>query len=91
MKTYPMLLGVALLSMASAVYAQSQPQQEHRRPPREAVEACNKKSEGDECSFTGRRQDKISGQCRMGPRGEKMACVPTHRPDEGMGKNKDSQ
>ena len=48
-----------------------------RGPPPEAIEACSGKSEGDTCSFRGRRGD-VTGQCRLPPNGGQgeLACAP---------------
>lgn len=46
-------------------------------PPQEAVDACAGLSEGASCSFTGRRNDTINGQCFIPPTGD-LACRPDH-------------
>ena len=53
-----------------------------RRPPREAVEACRAAAEGDTCSFQGRRGRKVTGTCRSGPMGNRLACRPNRRPGQ---------
>jgi len=46
-------------------------------PPPEAVEACASLSEGDACSFTGRRRDNVQGTCFVPPEDEAgLACRP---------------
>ncbi len=50
-------------------------------PPPEATEACAELSEGDACSFTGRRNDEITGTCMTLPNGnEGLACAPEGGP-----------
>lgn len=65
-------------SFSLTAYAQ-QPR-ERRGPPPEAVEACQSKSEGDACSFEGRRGF-VSGLCLSPPDAEWLACRPSDRPD----------
>lgn len=50
-------------------------------PPEEAVAACEGKSEGATCEFTGPRNDTISGTCQTIE--EQMACVPEGGPQGG--------
>jgi len=55
----------------------------HRGPPPEAVEACDGKANGDECSFTGRDGEDLEGVCGIGiGGGAQIACRPKHRPGE---------
>ena len=56
---------------------QGEPQQGMRRPPQEALDACNGSSDGAHCEFVSPRGDNISGTCRA--RGNNVACVPDHR------------
>lgn len=61
------------ITFNTTAYSQGEPPQ----PPQEAVEACASKADGDVCSFTGPRNDTLSGTCRKGPQGEdKLACAP---------------
>lgn len=39
----------------------------HRGPPPEAIAACKGKSSGDDCSFTGRNSQNITGTCFAPP------------------------
>lgn len=49
-------------------------------PPPEAIEACAGFSEGDTCSFSGRR-GKVEGTCIVSPRDEEtLACAPEGGP-----------
>ncbi len=53
-------------------------------PPPEAIEACADLSEGDACSFTGPRDDELTGTCKSLPGGEeKRVCAPEGAPDQG--------
>lgn len=50
-------------------------------PPPEAIEACTDLSEGEACSFTGRRNDKVEGTCIVPQSGkEELACAPEGGP-----------
>ena len=50
-------------------------------PPPEAIEACADLAEGDACSFTGRRNDEITGTCIAPPDGDGgLACAPEGGP-----------
>lgn len=49
----------------------------HRPIPKEAIDACNGKTAGETCSFTGRMDNTIEGTCRTPPRAEgQVVCVP---------------
>ncbi len=69
-----------------AAVASAQPSG-RRGPPPEAFEACESKSDGDACGFSGRRGE-VSGQCRTPPNTQDLVCVPDgppprDRPSEG--------
>ncbi|MBL7004175.1 MAG: hypothetical protein ISR69_09140 [Gammaproteobacteria bacterium] len=49
-------------------------------PPPEAFEACANLSEGNSCSFTGRRDEEVSGICAIPPREESLICAPEGGP-----------
>lgn len=81
-----LLLGSAFLMMASCANAQpggdrsgSDDRGQRRGPPPEALSACQNLSVGAACSFTGRRNESVSGQCVITP-DEQMACKPEGRP-----------
>lgn len=57
-------------------------------PPQEAIAACEGKSEGDSCEFTGPRDDTISGICRSIE--EQLTCAPEGGP-RGRHPNDDSE
>ncbi len=92
-----MLRGIVLVpamfviaSLASAQPPEGQPPSdgdsrgERRGPPVESIEACNRLSEGDSCSFEGRRGEALTGQCFMPPHDQAtLACKP-----EGHGMRK---
>jgi hypothetical protein len=62
--------------------SKSPPQNENRPgpPPKEALSACQGKSENTSCSFTDtRRGAEIDGTCRKVPEGQ-TACVPNDGP-----------
>ena len=52
----------------------------HRAPPPEALAACQGKSSGAACSFTGRRGDSVSGTCFSPDPSKPLACKPTNMP-----------
>lgn len=43
------------------------PGEHHPGPPPESIEACAAKSAGDACSFTGRENETVKGQCAAPP------------------------
>lgn len=44
---------------------------------KEAIDACSGKAAGDACSFTGRMNNNIDGNCRMPPKGKgQLVCLP---------------
>ena len=49
------------------------------KPPQEAFDACNGKSNGDTCTVVTPRGDNISGTCRT-PKGQQLVCVPDNAP-----------
>ncbi len=60
-----------------------QNKREMRQPPQEAITICKSKSQGDSCSMTTPRGDKINGTCENTPDGKYFACKP-----ENMGNNR---
>lgn len=44
-------------------------------PPEEALQACEEKSDGDACDFTGMHDEAIKGTCHA-PTGTELACIP---------------
>ena len=55
-------------------------------PPQEAIDACNGLAENDQCEFSGRYGETITGQCSMPPGNKSMmACRPDHMPEGDMG------
>lgn len=50
-------------------------------PPPEALEACKGLQEGATCSVSLRDGNVVSGECRAGPRGEAVACMPARPPE----------
>lgn len=53
--------------------------QQHRRPPPEALDACQGKASGAACSFTGRRDETVSGTCFAPQSDLPLACRPAQR------------
>ncbi|UPW19952.1 hypothetical protein M0C34_06735 [Agarivorans sp. TSD2052] len=54
-----------------------------RKPPQEALDACEGMSEGDSCSFSGREDEAMSGICGAPPHEEDavLACMPEGGPE----------
>ena len=85
------LMTLLLLFCASISFARGGPgggpgggQGKGRRggPPQEAITACESKNVGDSCSFTGRREETVSGTCVEVE--EQIVCAPEgmERPDQ---------
>lgn len=82
MKFYPFLI----LLTATTLFAQSQAQNGQgdeskgkRRPPREAVESCQNKSDGEACVFKGREERQLSGTCYRPDKNLPLACKPSEK------------
>lgn len=72
-KSFPQIcltIGLAAL-LSSPIQAE-----EMRKPPKEALDACSSKADGDSCSFTGLQNNTLKGTCRKCYQGP-LACVPT--------------
>lgn len=67
MQISTLIFAVSLLAMSSiSSYAQEgRGQGGERRPPPEAFEACENKSEGDSVTVETRRGDSLSATCQM--------------------------
>jgi len=74
------LLALALGVLTSSAFAQ--PPGGRGGPPPEAIEACSNLSEGDTCTFEGRRGDSLTGVCFAPPREEELACKPEGGPPD---------
>jgi hypothetical protein len=75
-------LMIACLTIGFQVHAQSIPP---TTPPQEAIQACDGKTSGDTCSFTGMRNDTVTGTCRNGPDGQgALACAPAQMPGQSQ-------
>jgi hypothetical protein len=70
------ILSVSALLPVSASIAGGRTGRGHRGPPQEAVAACADRSEGDACSFEGRR-GAMSGTCQTIR--SQLACAPEGR------------
>ncbi len=74
MKTKNFVLGFLFFISLSLVFAQTIPQ--------EAISACEGKSAGEVCSFTGAQSESVSGTCLQTPDSQ-FACIPNSAaPDE---------
>lgn len=74
--------GVAglVLALNAAAQQPATDSGERRGPPPEALAACEGKSAGDPCSFSGPRGDKPQGTC-FAPEGKPLACRPSQAPE----------
>jgi Spy/CpxP family protein refolding chaperone len=68
------------VAVVPATPAEGNPTPADRQPPKEAVDACTGKAEGDSCSFTAQKGAE-SGMCK--PSGEQLACAPDRNPGGG--------
>lgn len=76
----------ALAGVSSKVFAQQPEESGHKRPPAEALQACEQKKADDACEFKGRQQT-MTGTC-WAPEGKPLACKPKHPPGGKGPKNK---
>ena len=67
-----------LWSQPSGVPTGDGQQQQHRKPPQEAVDACKSAKDGQECNFTSPR-GAVKGSC-FAPEGKPLACRPKDAP-----------
>jgi hypothetical protein len=67
MNTTKTRLGLLSLMLASALFSNclyaKKPKGDHKGPPKEAIEACVDKSEGDVVTFTTPRGHELTGVC----------------------------
>lgn len=77
------LLALALGVSTSSAFAQ--PPGGRGGPPPEAIDACADLSDGDACTFEGRRGDSVIGVCFTPPREEELACRPEGGPPNERG------
>ena len=52
----------------------------HRKPPKEALEACKSKKAGDSCSFTSPHGNE-TGTCFTPESSKPLACKPSNMPE----------
>lgn len=83
---------IALLTVVGATVACAEPDDsgygnQRRGPPPQALEACEALVEGDPCSFTGRNEEQLSGNC-FSPREDILACRPEGHEGRGHGQGK---
>jgi len=61
-------------------------------PPKEAVEACEGKSEGDSCEFKGRNDKEVTGTCqKCNQDDDQLVCKPNRPNRKGGGKRKEQE
>lgn len=77
---------ITIILASARTDAEEEKSEEEKRPPREAVEACETASEGDACSFSGREGENVSGSCAAPPE-RPLACRPDHPPPRRLGRS----
>ncbi|QIZ77600.1 hypothetical protein [Ferrimonas lipolytica] len=77
---YTALIGLMLSTINVATARDGGPR---NGPPEEALQACVELSEGDSCSFEGRRGEAIEGQCIVIKQEDNdgLACKPDSAPE----------
>ena len=60
----------------------------HKGPPKEAIDACASKADGDACSFKNAEGKEHSGTCKAHHKdpGKPLACMTKHHKDKHEGK-----
>ncbi|WP_414981672.1 hypothetical protein [Congregibacter sp.] len=83
--------GISLPAAAQSDEGEDRQKGKRRGPPPEAIEACANQSEGQACSFTGRRGD-MTGVCFAPPKEDAvLACAPGGRPPGHRERENDSE
>ena len=82
------VLVLLLAGPASAASARPGPGggEGRRGPPPEAIKACEGKQSNDQCSFTGRGDETLTGICSAPPGVDELACAPEGGPPERGGR-----
>ena len=87
------ILALALTATVATNIAKAQPDGQsgkRQSPPPAALEACANSSEGNSCSFSGRRGDTVEGTCIV-PRSEDgLTCAPAGGPPADHGRKGDN-
>ena len=79
MSKQSILLSLTLLLSSVAVMSVQAGEREHKKkPPKEAIEACLDKNEGDEVTFIGRKGEQLSATCVL-LQGELAALPKGHK------------
>ncbi|MDP6674435.1 MAG: hypothetical protein QGH93_06245, partial [Gammaproteobacteria bacterium] len=77
--TYALIVMLLIVLISLAGYAEAHERRGGRRgPPPKSIEACASLIAGDSCTFTGRRDNEITGTCRT-PQGTELGCIPANR------------
>ena len=63
-----------MLVCSQQSYAKGKQMEQPRKPPQEAIDACDGKQKGDEVWFIGRRGEKLQAHCEI--IGNVLAAVP---------------
>jgi hypothetical protein len=71
------ILIYALLLVGSLAVAE-----EKRRPPKEAMAACEGKTAGTECSFKGKEGEDVKGTCFTPGEDKPLGCKPSKKSDK---------
>lgn len=78
-KTSLLIVSLQLLCSASAIAGQNEPK---KKPPKEAIEACLDKQEGQKVTFKGRKGKDLNATC-VYIRGELVALPKGHKRKDG--------
>lgn len=69
-----LLFGLLMTMNLSLAFSAQAQRGENKQPPKEAIEACSDKSEGDEVTFETPRGDEVKGICMT--MDEQLVAVP---------------
>jgi hypothetical protein len=83
-RLFALSLAAGSLALGLGLAAADPPQKRSRRPPPEAIAACEQKSAGDSCTVKLPDDRTLDGVCRPPPEGKEgpLACVPDGPPPE---------
>ena len=56
--------------------SESGSQKNHKKPPKEAMQACQNSASGDSCTFSGKNKESVSGTCFSPESSAPLACKP---------------
>ncbi len=71
-----MFILITTYSFANGPQNNSRQGRENREPPKEAIIACESKSEGTSCNVITPRGDTLNGTCKNTPDNKYFVCMP---------------